>query len=56
MFRCERSDLIYLPQLPLLEAIGVQGGQSQKNNEKGGQPESCPPETGRQIVPAFVCL
>ena len=36
-------------------AIGVQSGQSPKNNEKGGQPESGP---GNRvpIVPAFVCL
>ena len=53
---CNRSDRIYLPQLPLLRLLAYKADNRKKNNEKGGQPESCPPETGRQIVPAFVCL
>ncbi|EDP11070.1 hypothetical protein EUBDOL_01398 [Amedibacillus dolichus DSM 3991] len=33
-----------------LWAIGVQSGQSQeKNNEKGGQPESCPRKPGGRL-------
>lgn len=39
-FRCERSDRIYLPQLPLLRPLAYKAGNHQQNNEKGGQPES----------------
>jgi hypothetical protein len=35
--------------------MGVQSGQLQKNNEKGGQPESAPEDRAADC-PAFVCL
>ena len=46
MFRCEGSDFIYSPYLPLAGPSAYKADIRTKNNEKGGQPESGPRKPG----------
>ena len=55
MFRCERSDRIYSPQLPFAGPLAYKADNHKKIWKKEDS-RNRPPETGRQIVPAFVCL
>ena len=42
MFRCERSDRIYSPQLPFAGPLAYKADNHKKIWKKGGQPESTP--------------
>ena len=45
----KRQDLIYSPQLPFWGHWRTKRTIARKNNEKGGQPESCPQKPGGRL-------